>query len=80
VQVGLLYKYFLEQIPSAYMLFMSTSKGNEIIAQGFKKTFSREVPIEFVGAWYVGATRTSCADMWRLTRFTTGTRLRAWEL
>jgi hypothetical protein len=51
VQVGLLSKDNVEQVPFAYKLYKSTSKSDEDLAQGFKATFSRHVPIEFVGVW-----------------------------
>jgi len=50
-KVGLLSKDNLEQVPFAYKLFKSTSPSDEALAQGFKATFSRHVPIEFVGVW-----------------------------
>ena len=55
MQIGLLSKDNVEQIPFAYKLFKSTSKSNEALASGFKATFSREVPIDFVGVWYVAS-------------------------
>jgi len=60
-QVGLLSKDNVEQIPFAYKLFKS--ENNTALAQGFKTTFSREVPIEFVGVWWVSwyyLSKTSC--------------------
>ncbi|KAH9007824.1 hypothetical protein EDB84DRAFT_1552891 [Lactarius hengduanensis] len=48
-KVGLLSKDNIEQIPFAYELYKSDD--NDALAQGFKMTFSREVPIEFVGVW-----------------------------
>ena len=50
-QVGLLSKDNIEQIPFAYKLFAASK--NDDLAKGFKATFSREVPIEFVGVWWV---------------------------
>lgn len=49
-QVGLLSKDNTEQIPFAYSLYESDDLG---LVQGFKKTFCRQVPIEFVGVWWV---------------------------
>ncbi|KAH8993941.1 hypothetical protein EDB92DRAFT_2085837 [Lactarius akahatsu] len=48
-KVGLLSKDNIEQIPFAYELYKSDD--NDALAQGFKMTFSRAVPIEFVGVW-----------------------------
>ncbi len=51
VQVGLLSKDNTEQIPFAYKLYKSTKSSDVDLAKGFKETFSRPVPIEFVGVW-----------------------------
>jgi hypothetical protein len=51
MQVGLLFENNEEQIPFAYKLYKSTRPKNEDLARGFKATFSRDVPIEFVGVW-----------------------------
>ncbi|KAI9444533.1 hypothetical protein H4582DRAFT_1806636 [Lactarius indigo] len=48
-KVGLLSRGNIEQIPFAYELYKSD--GNDALALRFKMTFSREVPIEFVGVW-----------------------------
>jgi hypothetical protein len=53
IQVGLLSKDNTEQIPSAYKLYKSSSSSDEALARGFKETFCRAVPIEFVGVWWV---------------------------
>ncbi|KAH9977574.1 hypothetical protein BJV74DRAFT_149377 [Russula compacta] len=50
-KVGLLSKDNLEQIPFAYKLYASSSYRNNELAIRFKKAFSREVPIEFLGVW-----------------------------
>jgi len=50
-KVGLLSKDNVEQVPFAYKLYKSSSKSNETLAQGFKETFCRVVPIDFVGVW-----------------------------
>ena len=52
-QVGLLSKDNLEQIPFAYKLYKSSSHGAHRLAVRFKRAFSREVPIEFLGVWFV---------------------------
>lgn len=52
-QVGLLSKDNLEQIHFAYKLYKSSSKGAHRLAIRFKRAFSREVPIEFLGVWSV---------------------------
>jgi len=46
-KVGLLLRDLVEQVPFAYKLY----KSKDPIAAGFKKTFSREVRIEFLGVW-----------------------------
>ena len=51
MQVGLLVKDNMDQIPFAYKLYKSTSSSDEALARGFKETFCRPVPIEFVGVW-----------------------------
>lgn len=50
-KVGLLSKDNLEQISFAYRLYKSSSNKDNKLATRFKKTFSREVPIEFLGVW-----------------------------
>ena len=55
MQIGLLSEDNVERIPLAYKLFKSTSKSDEALASGFKARFSREVPIDFVGVWYVAS-------------------------
>ena len=42
-----------EQVPFAYNLYKSNKPEDAVIAVGFKQTFCREVPIDFVGVWYV---------------------------
>jgi hypothetical protein len=53
VKVGLLSKDNVEQVPFAYKLYKTTGSSNDILARGFKKTFCRIVPIDFVGVWWV---------------------------
>lgn len=48
-KVGLLGKDNLQQIPFAYKLYQASN--NHTLAKGFKATFCREVPIEFIGVW-----------------------------
>ncbi|KAI9508360.1 hypothetical protein F5148DRAFT_918894 [Russula earlei] len=50
-KVGLLSRDNVEQVPFAYKLFKSRSKSDRALTQGFKVTFCREVPIDFVGVW-----------------------------
>ncbi|KAH8980218.1 hypothetical protein EDB86DRAFT_3137374 [Lactarius hatsudake] len=50
-KVGLLSRDNIEQIPFAYDLYKSDN--NDALTQEFKMAFSREVPIEFVGVWWV---------------------------
>lgn len=51
-QIGLLPRDNPEQIPFAYKLYKRTDIASVALAAGFKKTFCREVKIEFVGVWY----------------------------
>jgi hypothetical protein len=50
-KVGLLSKDNTEQISFAYKLYKSSSSSDEALARGFKETFCRPVPIDFVGVW-----------------------------
>ncbi|KIJ35237.1 hypothetical protein M422DRAFT_141734, partial [Sphaerobolus stellatus SS14] len=47
-RVGLIHKGNEEQIPFAYELY---AKHDDTFSLNFKKTFSREVKVEFVGVW-----------------------------
>ncbi|KIJ36141.1 hypothetical protein M422DRAFT_121683, partial [Sphaerobolus stellatus SS14] len=47
-RVGLIHKGNEEQIPFAYELY---AKHDDTLSLNFKKTFSREVKVEFVGLW-----------------------------
>ena len=79
MQVGLLSKDNTEQMPFAYKLYKSSSKSDEALARGFKETFCRPVPIDFVGVWWVLMMGPSCLRgmFGTETRLMTGTRLRA---
>ncbi|KAI9465062.1 hypothetical protein BJY52DRAFT_1209897 [Lactarius psammicola] len=50
-KVGLLAKDNHEQVSFAYRLYKSSSPKDNKLAARFKKAFSREVPIEFLGVW-----------------------------
>ncbi|KAH9080200.1 hypothetical protein EDB83DRAFT_954189 [Lactarius deliciosus] len=50
-QVGLLSKDNHEQVSFAYKLYKFSSHKNSKLAIRFKKAYSREVPIEFLGVW-----------------------------
>ncbi|KAI0044657.1 hypothetical protein FA95DRAFT_1583670 [Auriscalpium vulgare] len=50
-KVGLLGRDNDEQLAFAYKIYASSTKANAKLAEGFKRTFSRDVPIEFVGVW-----------------------------
>ncbi|KAH9045010.1 hypothetical protein EDB84DRAFT_1634778 [Lactarius hengduanensis] len=50
-KVGLLSKDNHEQVSFAYKLYKSSSRKDDKLAVRFKKSFSREVPIEFLGVW-----------------------------
>ena len=51
-QVGLLSKDNEQLVSFAYKLYASDTS-DDSLASGFKLTFCREVPIEFMGVWYV---------------------------
>ncbi|KAJ7704860.1 hypothetical protein B0H17DRAFT_921007, partial [Mycena rosella] len=51
LKVGLLPRYNHQQIPFAYKMYTSTDKTGWTQSNAFKKTFSIEVDIEFVGVW-----------------------------
>ena len=52
-QVGLLSKDNHEQVPFAYKLYKSSRPKDNKLAEQFKKVFSCDVPIEFLGVWSV---------------------------
>lgn len=52
-QVGLLPRDNTEQVSFAYKLYTRTDKTGIALAAGFKKTFSQDVNIEFLGVWFV---------------------------
>lgn len=51
--MGLLYKDNFEQIPFAYKLYKSSKCKSHKLADRFKKAFCRNVPIDFLGVWFV---------------------------
>ncbi|KAI0248622.1 hypothetical protein BJV78DRAFT_1131065 [Lactifluus subvellereus] len=50
-KVGLLSKDNFEQIPFAYELYKSSKRKSHKLANRFKKSFCRNVPIDFLGVW-----------------------------
>ncbi|KAH9952519.1 hypothetical protein BC827DRAFT_1367125 [Russula dissimulans] len=50
-KVGLLSKDNFEQIPFAYRIYKAKDDSSRDIADRFKKTFAREVIIDFLGVW-----------------------------
>ncbi|KAH9979975.1 hypothetical protein BGW80DRAFT_1514339 [Lactifluus volemus] len=50
-KVGLLSKDNFEQVAFAYRLYKSSSRKDNKLAARFKRSFSREVPIDFLGVW-----------------------------
>ncbi|KAG8214503.1 hypothetical protein J3R82DRAFT_9559 [Butyriboletus roseoflavus] len=50
-KVGLLPRDNLQQVNFAYKAFKRTDKLGVKLAAGFKRTFSRDVKVEFVGVW-----------------------------
>lgn len=59
-QVGLLPRHNDEQIRFAWQTFKRTDKESWKIADGFKRTFSRDVEVTFVGVWYVHHMHEAC--------------------
>lgn len=51
VKVGLLPRDNTQQIDFAYKAYKRSDKEGIKLAAGFKKTFSRDVKVEFVGVW-----------------------------
>ena len=52
-KVGLLPASNLQQIPFAWAMFAREDPDGLINSEGFKKTFSIDVGIDFVGVWLV---------------------------
>ncbi len=52
-KVGLLPKDNHQQIPFAYKMYTRADSVGWDQSDGFKRSFSVDVPIEFVGVWYV---------------------------
>ena len=52
-KVGLLPKYNSQQVPFAYKMYASADDLGWKQSNAFKKTFSNDVEIEFVGVWLV---------------------------
>ncbi|KAG1836357.1 hypothetical protein DFJ58DRAFT_818638 [Suillus subalutaceus] len=50
-KVGLLPKSNVQQVGFAYDAYKQTGVSADALAAGFKQTFSRDVKVEFVGAW-----------------------------
>jgi hypothetical protein len=54
-KVGLLPPGNYQQIPFAYKMYTRADKCGWDQSNEFKSTFSTDVPIEFIGVWYVPA-------------------------
>ena len=52
-KVGLLPRYNLQQVPFAYKMYATADDNGWKQSNAFKKTFSNDVDIEFVGVWLV---------------------------
>ena len=52
-RVGLLSRSNLEQLPFAYAMYKKADKDGDSLCKGFKRTFSIDVKINFLGVWYV---------------------------
>ncbi|KIJ64423.1 hypothetical protein HYDPIDRAFT_28368 [Hydnomerulius pinastri MD-312] len=50
-KVGLLPRDNTQQVSFAYKLYKRTDKEGVELAAGFKKTFSQDVPVDFMGVW-----------------------------
>jgi uncharacterized protein (DUF2235 family) len=50
-KIGLLPKDNIEQLSFAYKLYSKTDKASLALAAGFKRTFCRDVKVEFLGVW-----------------------------
>ena len=51
MQVGLLSKDNMEQVPFAYKIYKSSGPSSDVLAEGFKETFCRTLCVDFLGAW-----------------------------
>ena len=55
-KVGLLPPGNYQQVPFAYKMYLQVGKhGWKDQVEEFKSSFSMDVPIEFIGVWYVSA-------------------------
>ena len=54
-KVGLLPLGNLQQVPFAYRMYKRVGKHKIDQSKEFKSSFSMDVPIEFIGVWYVSA-------------------------
>jgi hypothetical protein len=54
-KVGLLPPGNFQQVPFAYKMYTRVDKYGWDQSHEFKSAFSVEVPIEFIGVWYVSA-------------------------
>lgn len=61
--MGLLPRDNEEQVPFAYRLYASSKSTDLTLAAGFKTTFCRDVPIEFVGVWWGYCSSVVCAKL-----------------
>lgn len=52
-KVGLLPPCNLEQLPFAYSMFARDDREGLELSMQFKRTFSIDVKIQFLGVWYV---------------------------
>lgn len=52
-KVGLLPRYNHQQVPFAYKMYATADDRGWQQSNAFKKTFSNDVDIEFVGVWLV---------------------------
>ena len=52
-KIGLIPADNLQQVPFAYKMYTKTDSTGWDQSNGFKKAFSVDVPIHFVGVWYV---------------------------
>lgn len=63
-KVGLLPVSNAEQIPFAWAMYTRDDSKGMKSSEGFKKTFSIDVTIDFVGVWYVFGSSISQRREW----------------
>jgi hypothetical protein len=52
-KVGLLPQFNIEQLPFAYAMYARDDEEGLKLSMQFKRTFSIDVKVQFLGVWYV---------------------------